>query len=999
MKPGKSVLTVMGHGLQKVPGQAYSAGNVDRTGALATEQQAEGWILAEWMMATRGAAVLLLTLVLLTTGIPLNGQTFPFREYTSDDGLPQTHSLYTMQDSRGYLWLPTRNGLARFDGYSFISYLRKDGLPSNMVQTVIEDRAGIIWALTLNGIARFNGKSFDSFPVPDSLGVKHLGRICIGPGTSTFYLSASIDFNNNIILAFEDGKYSNFTERNPPLHGRNLGAVAFNPADSVIYMTNNKYEVFTFHRGKLQFINEGPVTEVEIIDGEVMFLDKLNVSAQTIQPFYWEKGNIGLYFTDREGTVWAGTETSINRLISQAFLEFDRDNGLPEETWSLVADSKGGLWTGSIYGDLKYFDGDKFIERNEYRKIYGQPAAFYRGSATLSNGEVWFSTQKGILAWDGEKFRIPDQVTRETQVCIIYEDPVDKSILVGADKGLYHLKNGKVTHYSEMSWPDYGIVEGIVRDHDGHYWLAGHYGIVLFDGKNFIPFRSAPAPAEMVWGLVCDYRGNIWSAGSDGVYICNPGNPVFEQALPEALNLPANVIRDMGDHRLIVGRMNDICIIDLDRYYDGQPDYYIIVDRSRGFQGHDCQDNGITRDREGRWWILANNKLIRFEPEKLEKNTLPPISHITRVDLPGDSTEWHTVLEASLFYDTTSYLKIRGRQNSVRITYTGISTRNPENVRYQYRMTGFNDNWSDKTAERSVIYTNLPPGNHTFEVHAINADGILSEKPDRLHISVVPTFFQSTFAVVMMALLALSLIVFLSFQIRRSVLERRVVTARKQAETYRLQLNSVIRQFDPHFTFNAVTSVGSLIMKGEKEKAYHYFIKLSNLLRSIITDSSLLLKPLEQELDFVTRYCELQKLRFGDRFDYKIVIDSDVDMKTPVPKMIIQSFAENALKHGLENKPDKGIMTIRIGNLNRGVEVTIRDNGIGREAASRMRTGGSGTGLKNIKGIVDTINRANREKITFDLTDLYDDGRPAGTEVRVFLPHNYSFNFQEEKMD
>lgn len=945
------------------------------------------------------AVTMLLPITLLAATLSLHAQTFPFREYTSDDGLPQTHLTQMMQDSRGYLWLPTRDGLAMFNGYTFISYLRRDGLPSNQIGGVIEDKDGTIWAITVKGVARFNGKNFISYPVPESFGVKQLSRLAINTDTASFMLNASIDNETRVILLFENGTYSSFSESNPALRGLNLEAIAVGPDDTAIYLTDTKFAAYSFSHGVLKQVHKGPVTDVEFKNGIPHFSNWLGQSAPTAEPFYWEGGTLAVLFIDREGTVWAGTETSLYRLMSQAFVEYDRENGLPDETWALVADQEGGLWTGSPVGELKYFDGENFISRNDYREIFGGPVAFYRGSTTLSNGETWISTERGVLAWDGKKFKIPEIAPYNLQVCIIYEDPVDKSILIGADKGLYHLKNGKVTHYPEMSWPGYGIVEGIVRDHDGHYWLAGHYGIVLFDGKNFIPFRSAPAPVEMVWGLVCDYRGNIWSAGSDGVYICSPGNPVFEQALPEAVNQPANVIRDMGGHRLIIGRMSDICIIDLDRYYEGQPDYYIIVDRSRGFQGHDCQDNGIARDSEGKWWILANNKLIRFEPDRLEKNSHPPISHITRVDLPGDSIEWQTVLEASLFYDTTSYLKIRGRRNAVRITYTGISTPNPENVRYQHRMTGFNDNWSDRTAERSVIYTNIPAGNHIFEVHAINADGILSEKPDQLHISVVPTFFQSTFAVVMMALLALSLVVFLSFQIRKNVLERRLKTARRQAETYQLQLNSVIRQFDPHFTFNAVTSVGSLIMKGEKEKAYNYFIKLSNLLRSIITDSSLLLKPLEQELDFVTRYCELQQLRFGDRFDYKIIIDSDVDMKTPVPKMIIQSFAENALKHGLENKSGKGIMTIRISNLDSGVEVTIRDNGIGREAAARMHTGGPGTGLKNIRGIVDSINRANREKITFDLIDLYDDGRPAGTEVRVFLPHNYSFNFQEEKID
>jgi LytS/YehU family sensor histidine kinase len=301
-------------------------------------------------------------------------------------------------------------------------------------------------------------------------------------------------------------------------------------------------------------------------------------------------------------------------------------------------------------------------------------------------------------------------------------------------------------------------------------------------------------------------------------------------------------------------------------------------------------------------------------------------------------------------------------------------------------MKGLDENWSAQTKDRSVVYSDLPAGNFTFEVNAVNADGVMSDRPETLNLTVVPTFFQSTFAIITGVLLALALIVFLSWQIRKKVLMRRVESARRQAETYRLQLNSVIRQFDPHFTFNAVTSVGSLIMKGEKEKAYNYFIKLSNLLRSIITDSSVLLRPLQDELEFVTRYCELQKLRFGNRFEYNINVSPEVTLTTPVPKMIIQSFAENAIKHGLENKKGQGIMEISIRNLEEGVEVIVRDNGIGRVAAAGMHTQGAGTGLKNIAGIVEAINRANREKITFSLTDLYDGKKAAGTEVRVFLP-------------
>jgi hypothetical protein len=941
-------------------------------------------------------AFILLVMVFTATGLTLRAQTYPFREYNSDDGLPQTQLTNMMQDSRGYLWIPTRNGLARFDGYTFISYLRKDGLPSNMVGKVEEDKNGTIWAITINGVARFDGKSFISYPIPDSLRIKQLSNRCIIIDTSLFLLTASIDFDNTILLLFDNGIYRNFTAENPALQGKELTAVARDPSDSALYLLDESNKAYKYCHRELELINKGPVADLKLIDGQLHMEDLTHPVTPYELPFYWEGGYLAVYFTDNEGTIWAGTETSIYRLISKAFVEYDRNSGLPDETWAIVADPGGGIWTGSVDGHLKYFDGEKFTTDDELQKHFNRRFAFYRGSTALSNGEIWFSTGEGVIVRDGKKFSIPDIAIGKLQVCIIYEDPVDKSILIGTDRGLFHLKGQDVTHYPQMSWPGYGIVEGVARDHDGHYWLAGHYGIVFFDGKNFIPFRSAPAPAEMVWGIVCDYMGNIWSAGSDGVFICNPNEPIFNEALPDEINLPASVIRDMGDHRLIIGRMMDICIIDLEKYYSGKPDYFTIIDRSRGFLGNDCQDNGIVKDSDGKWWILTKDKLIRFDPAKLQKNMKPPLNHITRVEIQGDTTQWEPVLEASLFYDTITFLKIRGRENSIRISYTGISTRNPENIRYQYRMRGYNDTWSNRTAERTVVYTDLPPGQYTFEVQAINADGVFAEEPDSMVISVVPTLLQTRFTFVMFVIMALSLIVFLSWQIRKSVLENRVVTARMQAETYRLQLNSVLKQFDPHFTFNAVTSVGSLIMKGEKEKAYNYFIKLSNLLRSIITDSNLLLKPLEQELEFVTRYCELQKLRFGERFGYNIYVAPDVNLKTPVPKMIIQSFAENALKHGLENKKGHGQMDISISNLDSGVEVTIRDNGIGRVAAARLNTGGAGTGLKNIQGIVDTINKANREKITFSLTDLFEEESPAGTEVRVFLPHNYSLNFPPE---
>lgn len=940
---------------------------------------------------------LVVVLIIRASCLSVHAQTTPFREYTSDDGLPQLQAPDLMQDSRGYLWVPTRNGLSRFDGQKFISYLRKDGLPSNQVITAFEDKSGTVWAVTLNGMARFNGKSFISYPLPDSLRIKQLNMGCLGRDSASFFLNAAMNYNESAIILFEDGRYSNFSEKHTVLKNLFFIPAAARSEDSVIYLLNKDRDVYALSKGNLKFIYPGPINKVVLVNGEPVFYPEESNPFADINPFYWDGGALVFRFIDREGTNWVGTETSIYRLISEAFVEYDKQNGLPGSTWALAADPAGGLWLGTMAGELTYFKGKQFANRKVFHSPNGKTLLFYRGSATLSNGEIWFSTEQGVIIWDGKEFKNLDLLPENIQICIIYQDPVDKSVFVGTDRSLYHIKGGKVSSYDQMSWTGYGIVEGIARDHNGNYWLAGHYGIVFFDGSNFVPFHSASAPAERVWGVVCDHMGNIWSAGSDGLMICNPDEPVLREALPQGVNLPANVIRDMGDRRLLVGRMMDICLIDLDKYYAGLTDYYTIIGRSRGFMGNDCQDNGIVKDTDGNWWILTSDKLIRFNPDKIVRNEQPPLNHITLVEIPGDKAGWQPALDSSLYYHHDSHINIHSRRNSLRISYTGISTVNPEDMVYQHRMQGIEKSWSERTRERMVVYNDLPPGNYTFEVRAINADGVISEEPARISITIVPTFFQSLFARLIFTVLILVLVFLLSWQIRKNVLEKRVEDARREAESYRLQLNSVLKQFDPHFTFNAVTSVGSLIMKGEKEKAYNYFIKLSNLLRSIITDSTVLFKPLELELEFVSRYCELQKLRFSNRFQYSITVADGVNIKTPVPKMIIQSFVENAIKHGLENKKGHGELEIRIESLNNGIEIIVRDNGIGRAAAYMMRTGGTGTGLKNMESIIQTMNRANQEKITFTLNDLSDNGKPAGTEVRVFLPHNYSPDIEYDK--
>src|SRR5215475_11871702 len=100
----------------------------------------------------------LIQLVLMIVAVSISAERLPVKTYTTSDGLPRDEINRIRQDSRGFLWFCTNDGLSRFDGYGFTNYTTDDGLPHRAVNDLLETRDGAIWVATGNGLARFNPK-------------------------------------------------------------------------------------------------------------------------------------------------------------------------------------------------------------------------------------------------------------------------------------------------------------------------------------------------------------------------------------------------------------------------------------------------------------------------------------------------------------------------------------------------------------------------------------------------------------------------------------------------------------------------------------------------------------------------------------------------------------------------------------------------------------------------------------------------------------------------
>jgi ligand-binding sensor domain-containing protein len=934
-----------------------------------------------------------------------------------------------VQDSRGFLWIGTRNGLSRFDGIEFVNYFRKDGLPSNFVNNLFEDKNFAIWALSTEGLSRYNGSGFEYFPVTPAL-----------KGWS-FSFGASVDSSNNFYLTgmkegalkhslsvFTNGVYSDYCEQFPALDTLDISGIQIDPVTQAMILIDarktiwlwkdkilsrlldRKFERIYADRGRI-FAISGDTTfrysdynfeinnrkatpgrpEVTVksalLRRELEFFDGRDENRLSLK-----FNSIG-YIIDKEGMLWFSSEKNIYRLLSTSFRELSEEDIGAENLWAICDDRNGHLWFGTLYGSLIEFDGSVFIERNDFKPLFGSDVGFYKGSRKMSNGDTWFSTNSGVLIWDGKSFSRLKGIPDATQICYIYEDPDNKIVMIGTEKGLFLLEKGKIKLFPEFNDNSLGVIEGITKDNNGTYWLSGHRGILRFDGRNAVPANENILPQGYTYTIEKDSYGGLWVTSEEGLYFRGKSSEIFNHGLPAELNRPANSICIMDSTHLLVGRTSDICLIDLEKFYRDDKDYFKILDKTDGFQGSDCLDNGIVKDQSGRFWILTSDRVVIFYPDKLKQNPHPPEISIRGFYYQSDSLNWEQVDNSDFFYSIPENIRLTRLQNNIQIAYTGISTTNPEKTEYSYRLGGYDDKWSLPVNKRSVIYEKLPPGHYRFELKAINSDGIETAKPLVMEFRVLPALWQTTGFIITASLLIIILTVIVTLLIMRRRQQKKDERARLKSELTTLQMSSVLKQFDPHFTFNVISSVGSLIMKGEKESAYDYITKLSSLLRSVLGDGSLIIKPLSEELDFVRKYCELQKLRFKERFSFAIVIDENVDLQREIPKMTIQTFVENAIKHGIENRKKGGKVEIIVGNAEDGLLILVRDNGIGRAAASMQKTGGTGYGQKIVNSLFEVMNSNNRRISKVEVLDLMENGNPSGTEVRISIPDGYRFEF------
>ncbi len=200
-------------------------------------------------------------------------------------------------------------------------------------------------------------------------------------------------------------------------------------------------------------------------------------------------------------------------------------------------------------------------------------------------------------------------------------------------------------------------------------------------------------------------------------------------------------------------------------------------------------------------------------------------------------------------------------------------------------------------------------------------------------------------------------------------------------------------QMNPHFLFNSLNSIKLYIINNEKKNAVHYLNKFSKLVRKILEASSLKEISLADELETVELYMNIENIRFSNEINFNISIDDDIDIHTvKIPSLILQPFLENALWHGLSSKDGEKNIDLKVSSGNGNfIDISITDNGVGRDAAEIIKKGKvlkrKSVGIEITKERLANFARDYQNTFELNIIDLFDKEHNAtGTRVVLHIP-------------
>lgn len=708
-------------------------------------------------------------------------------------------------------------------------------------------------------------------------------------------------------------------------------------------------------------------------------IDRNKNEITTIDSLHFKK-NIAVNFNPKyPDLIWICTYDEVYKLLItpnpfKKILQFENKQ---LSTRGIQSDSKNNLYMGTYQGLYTQKEGQKKPQEVRLGKKMAHDIMILENDSILWTSGSYFEIKRINLNTNKIKyFRLPEG----HEVSCMKEKSPDEFWL-GTSKGLYvfHKKTGDFHPYVEDNFFLGAVaVNDLQVSKNGLLWIATSAGLFCKEkGHDFINYGSQNKSFnyQPILTLHEDGNGKLWmGTRGQGVVVLDPKTSLFK-----------NYTLSKGLSNLIVcGILESKEALWFSTYYglsrlDKKKEAFTVYYKEDGLPDNEFNLRSVYKKNNHAFYFGGLNGIIEFDPEKISFKEKQP-HQIFLFSTSFFSKEQNK--DITRFLDThQTTLTLPYNKNYLSAKFSINELFYTEKNAYLYRIDGLTNGWINTGTSGSIELYGMPAGDYLLEVKGRDAKGIETSNTIKIRLHVEQVFFKTTAFISLLLLTLLGLIIY--FFIRRSQKQKRVFEREK--EIIELKASALKAQMNPHFVFNILNNMQSvLILKGERE-VNKYFGAFSKLLRLTLDMSKQELVSFKDEIDYITNYLLLNQLQLNDELSYSIVIDKSIKDTTALflPGMLLQPFVENAILHGLSSKKDKQLY-IGCTIQNHYLVITIEDNGIGRAAslmASKNKKPHKSWATTIVNERIRILNDVHKDTVLLEINDLEKEGRAAGTQV------------------
>ncbi len=965
--------------------------------------------------------VLLFSFIILVQ-INIFGQDPPFINYNEQNGLSTSVIYGLFQDSEDNIWFCTNSGAVKFNGNKLTPYKKKDGLSGNEVFKIFEDSQHRLWFMTASGLLSYykDKKIYNEkdHPVFSQLKIRYFisdiredqfhniwiipdkGNVYAISGNLKSFREVPLQTTNGIFFSFKGGDYLSATQGIYAI-GAEINKVDFLNfssapqnarhcfSDNFVYTgRNQKVEMYDMQNKRASFFETADLpanlNSISVIDSFIYICSGKGLSLYNKRDHkkagqFFSTVNVSHVLKDKEGSLWISTLNEGVMYIPNMRVNFLKSPGYFNGNKVLKLNGLGNhviIGQSNSKADYYYRGVLKHIITPEETRGEGRT---YTIKANQADSSFTISNQSGLT-----QFPLKGKISYMENVAMLaYADFNDDSVYVSTPSVLGKFPKKITPNYFSKGLNPF-VFDSIRADvlyfdkTDSVLYAGNKTGLHLYKDRKKIQHRYASFNGLSFTDIDKDGQGIfIATTLGDGVFFFNKDTVLN---LNEKSGLTDNMCTSLfmqNDSTVWVSTLNGLNRI-LYNYSDGEftgikiRNFY----RNDGLPSNYINDIYIYGDSV---WLATNIGLAVFNEK----------------DLPSYSYSPKMVIEAFKANDvyrpvfSSARISLDRNSNNIVIEFNCRTFKNAVSVLYKYKLAGLNSNWI-VTRNNQVDFTGLPPGKYEFAVYAYSLNENWKSNIERIYFTIKPAYWETTWFRILLAtiiLLGIALLVFYQFRKVKNkfTLQKKIINYEK--EMLELEQQALRLQMNPHFIFNALNSIQYTILSGKQNDAYNSLELFSSLIRGILENSKYKFIALEDEIEILKIYIQIEAKRFSSDFNYEVRIDPEIDLSSiKIPPMLIQPFVENSIWHGLMPKTegDKKLILSFTGTDD-AIICKVEDNGIGRNKAAAMKSKKHGTSL----GTALTFNRvANinmlENKIRYAI-EIYDKAKDGGTIVTITI--------------